>query len=62
MTALDFNEDRAIKLEYVMDRIQEARQGDTTAGNYCLFIMDTDGDLYSEAEAALTDLEAYYLA
>jgi hypothetical protein len=62
MTALDFNEDRSIKLEYVMDRIQEARAGDFTSGNYCLFIMDTDGDLYSEAEAALADLEAYYLA
>ena len=59
---LDFNEDRAAKVEYVMDRIQEARNGDFTAGNYCLYLMDSDEELYNEAAEALIALEAYYLA
>ena len=62
MTAeLDFTEDRAAKIEYVMDRIQEARNGDFTAGNYCLYLMDSYEELYNEAADALIALEAYYL-
>ena len=64
MTAeLDFDtEARAARVEYTMDKLALWRDhGDEAAGNYCLFIYDTDYDLYCDADDALRALEAYYL-
>ena len=59
---LDFNEDRAARVEYVMDRLVEWRESACeTAGNYCQYIYDTDYDLYCEADDSLAALERYYL-
>jgi hypothetical protein len=59
---LNFAEDRAARIDYLMTQLSMWRNSaDEAAGNYCLWIYDTDYDLYCEADDALRELEAYYL-
>lgn len=60
--ALDFNEERAERVEYIMDQLVLWReQGDERAGNFIAHVYDTRYDLYCEADDSLAALEAYYL-
>lgn len=59
---LDFNENRAERIDYLMTQLSTWRNSACeTAGNYCQFIYDTDYDLFCEADDALRQLEDYYL-
>jgi hypothetical protein len=59
---LDFTEDRAARVEYVMDQMVLWRENAVeAAGRYLDYLMDADYDLYCEADDALATLEAYYL-
>lgn len=59
---LDFNEDRAARVEYVMDQLVLWRENAVEeAGRYLDYLIDADYDLYAEADDALAALERYYL-
>ena len=59
---LDFHEDRAARLEYVMDQMVLWRENAVeAAGRYLDYLIDADYDLYCEADDALASLEEYYL-
>ena len=53
MTELNFNEDRAHLIEYVMDKILLAEAGDEQALSYIEFLWDHDPELLEDAKEAL---------
>lgn len=59
---LDFNEDHAARVEYVMDQMVLWRESAVEeAGRYLDYLIDADYDLYAEADDSLAALESYYL-
>ena len=64
MRELDFEQDRAQLVAYVVDKILLSEMGDKQAISYIEYLWDTDSDVLAdayEAVRALAELEAYYV-